>query len=116
MPAARRLARPRQWLLLLIAFVATLGQLTVALAPLAEGRDGRLASHVEASGATGHVAHNESKCISCQARSILGAPGRPATPPIQLAVSAGAEMVRGDVAFSSASHLQSSPRAPPVLS
>jgi len=74
----------RSWLPTLIALVAFAGQLTVALAPLAEGRDARMASHVEANGSSTHFTHDETKCISCQARSMHSAPEREVPPPIVL--------------------------------
>jgi hypothetical protein len=52
----------------LLAFVA---QLILAIAPLAEGRDGvGMAAHVEAPGATTHFTHNEATCAACSAQSL----------------------------------------------
>ncbi len=66
-------ARKRSWLFTLLAFLAVVAQSVVAFAPLAEGRDSRMASHVESSGTpTGHFLHNDATCAACQARSIHG--------------------------------------------
>ena len=74
--------RKRSWLMLLVAMLATIAQLTVALAPLAEGRESRMASHVEAGGSSSHYAHDDAKCISCQARSMHGALPRQVPTPL----------------------------------
>jgi hypothetical protein len=59
--------------------LATTAQLAVALAPLAEGRDGRATVHIESHGAPRHYQHNDATCAACQARSIHGtAPRLPA--------------------------------------
>jgi hypothetical protein len=72
--------RHRGWLSSVIALLAMAAQLVVAIAPLAEGRDGRMASHVESSGVPGHYTHNEATCAACQARSIHGATSRQSIP------------------------------------
>ncbi len=109
--------RTHRWLSLFVALVAMVGQFTVAVSPLAEGRGGRMASHVESSGRPLHVAqHDEAKCVSCQARSMVGHPSRPELPPIALGASTGAGYATDVGPRSAAIHLQSSPRAPPVLS
>jgi hypothetical protein len=68
--------------MLLVAMLAAAAQLTVALAPLAEGRESRMASHVEAGGSQSHYAHDEAKCISRQARSMYGALPREVPAPL----------------------------------
>jgi hypothetical protein len=105
----------RHGLSLLIALVALFGQFTVAFAPLAEGREARMASHVESHGAVGHFSHDETKCVSCQARSMVATTDRPAAPAIEPAINCGCEVVRDSRAVSSVAHLQSSPRAPPFV-
>lgn len=106
---------PRRWLLLLIATFAAIAQLGIALAPLAEGREQRMMSHVEASGQRGHFAHDEAKCISCQARLFTGDVERPALPAIV------ARLVATRPALSVSRHdredrgRQHSPRAPPTI-
>ncbi|MBA3341818.1 MAG: hypothetical protein H0T48_08270 [Gemmatimonadaceae bacterium] len=61
----RKLWRPA----ILILAVA---QMTLALAPLLDGRRGGGAeAHVEAAGIVLHHAHDDSSCFACIARSIL---------------------------------------------
>jgi len=105
----------RSWLPTLIALVAFAGQLTVALAPLAEGRDARMASHVEANGSSTHFTHDETKCISCQARSMHSAPEREVPPPIVLEIAARVVVEQAIFGRSADLHHQSNPRAPPSL-
>jgi len=110
-----RFLRRRTWLSTLVAFVAIAGQLTVALAPLAEGREDRMASHVESGGARAHYVHDEAKCVSCQARSMHGTVGRAVVPPIVLVL---APSVVGDFAANALSadlNHHAKPRAPPSL-
>ena len=111
----RRLAPRRSWLTTLIAFVAFAGQLTLALAPLAEGRDARMASHVEANGSSTHFTHDEAKCISCQARSMHSAPERDVTPPIVLEIVARVVVDQAVFGRSADLNHQSNPRAPPSV-
>ena len=60
------------WLTFIAVFAMAV-QFVVALAPLAEGRDGRsMSAHVESSGTRGHYTHDDATCASCQARSIHG--------------------------------------------
>lgn len=90
-------------------------QLVVAFAPLAEGRDSRMASHVEAHGLASHYAHNEATCAACQARSIHGTAARPQMAELLIAVAApvlDASALRG----ASPDHYpQDNPRAPPSV-
>ena len=96
--------------------LAMVAQLGVALAPLAEGRQGRsMSSHVEAPGAHGHYTHDEATCAACQARSIQGTTSRPAVPlladvhvPTQLTRSTDRVAARG-------LDLHAHPRAPPSV-
>jgi hypothetical protein len=104
----------RSWLFVIVALLAMATQAVVAAAPLLEGRDGRMASHVESGGAKGHLAHNDATCASCQARSIHGTVSR-AEPPllneglrVSIVVAAAGRIV-------SAQHAPTdNPRAPPV--
>src|SRR4051794_14621793 len=108
----KRFARSRSWLSTLIAFVAIAGQLAVAMAPLAEGRESRMASHVEASGARSHFVHDETKCVSCQARSMHGAPTRAAAAPIIAVLDPHAIANRAANHHSADPSLHAQPRAP----
>lgn len=107
--------RQRGWLFGIIFVIAMTAQIVVALSPLAEGRDRRLVSHVESSGAKGHYAHNDATCASCQARSIHGTTSRPndalsfaALTPAQLAAAA-------ERFVESSLRLTDNPRAPPSM-
>ena len=106
--------RKRSWLTMLVALLATAAQLTVALAPLAEGRESRMASHVEAGGSASHYAHDDTRCVSCQARSMTGAVERqvPTTIPTRFSsvrIGARIEHFVGD-----ARGRLTNPRAPPT--
>ena len=109
------LTRKRGLLSGLVALIATVAQLVVAIAPLAEGRDGRMASHVEATGAQSHYTHNDATCAACQARSIHGTTSRHSVPLLvdELATS---HVVRKAERFVEATlHATDNPRAPPVV-
>ena len=110
-----RFARQCNWISTLIALIAIAGQIAVAAAPLAEGRESRMASHVEASGARTHFVHDETKCVSCQARSMHGAPPRAVAPPIVPVLHASAIADRAANNHSAELGLQAQPRAPPTL-
>lgn len=105
----------RHWLFSVFAMLAIAAQLVVAIAPLAEGRDSRMASHVESHGLASHYAHNEATCAACQARSIHGttAHTQVAEPVHAIPVPVlDARAFRG----ASADHYpQDNPRAPPSL-
>jgi hypothetical protein len=90
-------------------------QLTLAIAPLTEGRDDRMASHVEAGGAQSHYAHNDATCASCQARSIHGTSPRPTPAFFDVAARTFAVVESVDRIVSIAAHSPSSPRAPPAV-
>lgn len=66
-----------------IAFLATTAQLAVALAPLAEGREGRATVHIESRGAPRHYQHSDANCAACQARSIHGTTVRTPAPAVE---------------------------------
>jgi hypothetical protein len=108
-------ATTRQWLLTAIAFVALAAQLVVALVPLAEGRDARFASHIEAQGVRTHFTHDDATCAACQARSIHGTTTRTHVSPEPdalaptIAVTAVTRLASADL------HFQDNPRAPPSV-
>jgi hypothetical protein len=108
-------ARPHNWLLTVIACVAMASQFVLAIAPLAEGRDARMASHIEAGGTQTHYAHSEATCVSCQARSIHGTTTRPSASLYEgqthqsLVVQPVGRPVSTDL------HSPSNPRAPPTV-
>jgi hypothetical protein len=116
MPLLRSIQHPKRGVLSgLFALIAMVAQLVVAVAPLAEGRDGRMASHVEATGAQSHYTHNDATCAACQARSIHGTTTRQSVPlladeltPSQIA-RAAERIVEGS------SHRTDNPRAPPAV-
>ncbi len=87
----------------------------MAFSPLAEGRDGRMASHIEAGGAASHYTHSEASCAACQARSIHGTTSRPALPVIHDAIVATATVSSVASIVSSDFHLQDNSRAPPSV-
>src|SRR4051812_41613570 len=106
----------RSWFFAFAAILATVAQLAVAMAPLAESRERTMASHVESGSAKGHYAHDDAKCISCQARSIHGNAERPELPLIAVRLSA-TTIADGLVRAVSRDHNpQVNPRAPPALS
>lgn len=99
----------------LFAVLAMVAQLVVSFAPLAESRDPRMASHVEAGGFQTHRAHSEAFCAACQARSIHGAASR--AYPIALAEEAERPSVADAVDRIVSFELDPSthPRAPPSV-
>jgi hypothetical protein len=90
-------------------------QLVLAVAPLAEGREDRMASHVEADGTQTHYAHSDANCISCQARSIHGTTVRTASSSFEGEVNSAAVTPFVGRVSSAAVYSQSHPRAPPRL-
>lgn len=114
-PIPRPVRFYRRWLFLFVALLGATAQLTVALAPLAEGRDARMGSHIESSGTRAHFTHDDAKCVSCQARSIHGTTERASLPTILERLSptvADRAIVRG---VSNDHNPQVNPRAPPVV-
>jgi hypothetical protein len=105
----------QRWLFSVFAVLATAAQLVVAFSPLAEGRDGRMASHVEGSGAASHYTHSEATCAACQARSIHGTTSRPALPVIRDVIRATAAVASAANGVSSDFHLKDNSRAPPAV-
>ena len=104
------------WLGRVAALIAVAAQLAVALAPLAEGREGASApAHVDASGTAKHFAHSDDTCAACQAQSLHGAvvraPVAPAVIP-QRRFAVDARVASIPVADPSSFHLS---RAPPFL-
>jgi hypothetical protein len=105
----------RSWLFSIVALLLMAAQLTLAIAPLTEGRDDRMASHVEAGGAQTHYAHNDATCASCQARSIHGTSPRPSPAFFDVGAHAFIAVETVDRIVSVADHSLSSPRAPPAV-
>ena len=107
--------RRQHWLLSILAMLAMASQLVLALAPLAEGREDRMASHVEADGTQTHYAHSDGTCISCQARSIHGTTARTPSSAFEGEVGSSAiTLIVGHVSSANV-YSQSNPRAPPRL-
>lgn len=94
--------------------MAVAAQLSIALAPLAEAREGRsTAAHVEVGGTATHYAHNDATCATCQARSLQGMAARPPAPLLIRVVLATA-FVAAPYRLAAADLLtHNSPRAPP---
>ena len=100
----------------LIAVFAMAVQLVVALAPLAEGRDGRsMSAHVESSGTRGHYTHDDATCASCQARSIHGTTARVADPLPSVQREHTVVANRAETHASSSHYTPANPRAPPFV-
>ena len=98
-----------------IAFLATAAQLAVALAPLAEGREGRATVHIESRSTPRHYQHSDATCAACQARSIHGTTSRASAPPVvnqphQVVATATVSRVESADVRSPAN-----PRAPPSV-
>jgi hypothetical protein len=107
--------RRRKWLFVLIAFLATMGQLAVALSPLVEGREGRTTSHVESGGAHGHVSHDDATCAACQALSIHGTVPRPSAPLIGTEQHSTVALATVERNYSADVRTPTNPRAPPSV-
>jgi len=107
--------RRQHWLLSILGMLAMASQLVLAVAPLAEGREDRMASHVEADGTQTHYAHSDATCISCQARSIHGTTVRTASSVFEGEVRASTFTPFVDRVSPAGVHSQSHPRAPPAL-
>jgi hypothetical protein len=116
MPSLRPITtRPRGWLFGVITLLAMAAQLVVAMAPLAEGRDGRMASHVESTGTKGHYTHNDATCAACQARSIHGTTSRQ-TVELLTDVLVPTRLVRAaERVVETTLRPKDNPRAPPVV-
>ncbi len=107
--------RRRHWLLSILAMLAMASQLVLALAPLAEGREDRMASHVEAGGTQTHYAHSDGNCVSCQARSIHGTTVRATSSSFEGEVGSSTITLIVDRLPALNVYSQSNPRAPPRL-
>ena len=112
---ARTRFRRQHWLLSILGMLAMASQLVLAVAPLAEGREDRMASHIEADGTQTHYAHSDGNCISCQARSIHGTTVRAASSSFEGEVGSSATTAFVGHISPAAVHSQSNPRAPPAL-
>jgi hypothetical protein len=116
MPSARLIPlRQRGVLFGLVALLATVAQLVVAISPLAEGRDGRMASHVEATGAQGHYTHNDATCAACQARSIHGTTSRQSVPLLADDLAPSKVVRAAERIVEDSPHRTDNPRAPPTV-
>ena len=116
MPSLRLIpTRQRGMLSGLIALLAMVAQLVVAISPLAEGRDGRMASHVEATGAQSHYTHNDATCAACQARSIHGTTARQSVPLLAEELTQSQVAPAAERIVESTSHRTDNPRAPPIV-
>jgi hypothetical protein len=113
--SARLFTKRHNWLFAFLAGLSVVAQLVVAIAPLAEGRDGRLASHVEAPGAKTHVSHNDATCAACQARSIHGTTTRPTVPLLRDPIRPTSVVATVARVASADRYLQDNPRAPPSV-
>lgn len=110
------LPRPRRhWLFSVLAALAIAAQLVVAIAPLSEGRDSRMASHVEAHGLASHYAHNEATCAACQARSIHGTAPHTQVAAAIITVSLPVLDASARRGASPEHYPQDNPRAPPSV-
>ena len=91
-------------------------QLVVALAPLAEGREGRsMSAHVESSGTRGHYTHDDATCASCQARSIHGTTPRAADPLPVVRREFALIADRAEIDAAASLYTPANPRAPPFV-
>ncbi len=116
MPSLRpTIARKHGLLFGLVALLATVAQLVVAISPLAEGRDGRMASHVEATGAQGHYTHNDATCAACQARSIHGTTSRQSVPLLANDLAPSKVVRAAERVVEAALRPTDNPRAPPTV-
>jgi hypothetical protein len=102
-------------LLRLLALVAMAAQLVIAFAPLGEGRDSRMGSHVETSGSRAHFVHDEARCPACQARSIHGTPPKPDVPFVGAPMRPTAVLEFVGHGVSGNNGPQANPRAPPSV-
>jgi hypothetical protein len=93
--------------------LAMASQFVLAIAPLAEGREDRMASHVEAGGTQTHYAHSDGNCVSCQARSIHGTAPRPTSSTFEGETRSSSITLVVDRESSADVYSQSNPRAPP---
>ena|SRR5436309_2489567 len=107
--------RRQHWFFSVIAMLAMASQFVLAIAPLAEGREDRMASHVEAGGAQTHYAHSDGSCVSCQARSIHGTATRSAPSTFEGEANASSVILLVEHECWTDVHSQSNPRAPPRL-
>jgi hypothetical protein len=105
--------RRQHWFFSVIAMLAMASQFVLAIAPLAEGREDRMASHVEAGGTQTHYAHSDGRCVSCQARSIHGTTPRSAPSNFEGEARSSSIILIVDRESSADVHFSAKPRAPP---
>ena len=108
--------RRRSWLFSVLACLALTAQIFVAIAPLAEGRQGRsMSAHVESGTTKGHYTHDDATCISCQARSIHGTAEKPQVAIAYAAPVSAPVVPLVDRLIAGAFSPQTNPRAPPSV-
>jgi hypothetical protein len=107
--------RRRSWFFAVLALLATTAQLAVALAPLAEGREGRATVHMESRGTPRHYQHNDATCAACQARSIHGTTPRALAPLVETVAHAIVTSQTIDHVASADLNPSAHPRAPPSV-
>src|SRR5690348_15866309 len=107
--------RRQHWFFSVIAMLAMASQFLLAIAPLADGRADRMASHVAAGGTQTHYAHIDCNCVSCQARSIHGTAPRPTSSTFEGEARTSSVVTLIDREFSADVTAQYNPRAPPGL-
>jgi len=107
--------RRRSWLFAFFAIIATAAQLTVALSPLIEAREGRGTVHVESGGNKSHIAHDDATCAACQARSIHGTAPRMSAPLVESEAHAIVAAAAVDRIDSAEFRSPTNPRAPPSV-
>jgi hypothetical protein len=107
--------RRQHWFFSVIAMLAMASQFVLAVAPLAEGREDRMASHVEAGGTQTHYAHSDGNCVSCQARSIHGTATRNTASTFEGEAKSSSFALFVDRESPIDVHSLSNPRAPPRL-
>jgi len=107
--------RRRSWFFAVIALLATTAQIAVALAPLAESREGRATVHVESGGTPRHYQHNDATCAACQARSIHSPATRAELPLIETEPHAIVAAANVEHVASADLNPSAHPRAPPVV-
>jgi hypothetical protein len=115
----RTSARPgsarRTWLFSIVALVSMAARLMLAAAPLLEGHDDHMASHIEAGGTQTHLAHDDATCASCQASSIHSTAPRATASFFDYTARAHIVIAPVDRSISIDAYSPSSPRAPPAV-
>jgi hypothetical protein len=102
-------------LVMIGAMFAIVGQVSVAVATIAEAREGQgMSSHVEQTGTATHYAHGDS-CALCYARSLHGLSSRAAIP-VAIYESISTNVIAATLRPVATGYLSlGQSRAPPVL-